>query len=93
MNRMDSESNENVYGRFGMTIKGEGMSCGMVEVVKLSTLRWFGHLERLCEREMTRIHKREIDAGSLRGRPPVKWEDSVGVRERERERERERMQE
>ncbi len=39
MKRMDGESNENVYGRFGMVSMGEGMNCG---VVKYSTLRWFG---------------------------------------------------
>ncbi len=27
------------------------MSCGVVEMVKCSTLRWFGHLERMDERE------------------------------------------
>jgi len=54
VNRMDGESNENVYGRFGMASKGEGMSCGVVEMVKCSTLRWFGHLQRIGESEMTR---------------------------------------
>ncbi|RUM29363.1 MAG: hypothetical protein DSY42_06675 [Aquifex sp.] len=32
VNRMDGESNENVYRRFGMASKGEGMSCGVVEI-------------------------------------------------------------
>ncbi len=27
LNRIDSESKESVYGRFGMSVKGEGMSC------------------------------------------------------------------
>ncbi len=44
VNRMDGESNENVYINFGMSSRGEGMSCGVV-MVKRSTLRWFGHLE------------------------------------------------
>ncbi len=39
-----------VYGRYGMASKGEGMSCEVVEVVKRSTLRWFGHLERVDEK-------------------------------------------
>ena len=39
VNRMDGESNENVYRRLGMATKGEGMGCGVVEMVKHSTLR------------------------------------------------------
>jgi len=43
------------------------MSCGVV-VVKYSTLRWFGHLERMGESELTRrIYKSRIDVGSVRG--------------------------
>ncbi len=44
---MDGENNERVYNRFGKSTKGEGMTCGVVEGVKCSTLRWFGHLERM----------------------------------------------
>ncbi len=47
VNRMDGESNENVYIKFGILSRGEGMSCGVVEMVKHSPLRWFGHLERM----------------------------------------------
>ncbi len=50
VNRMDGESNENVYRKFGMSSRGEGMSCGGVEMLKRSTLRWFGHLEWMDER-------------------------------------------
>ncbi len=50
VNRMDGESNENVYRKFGMSNRGKGMSCGVVEMVKHSTLRWFGHLERMDKR-------------------------------------------
>ncbi len=68
MNRMDGESNENVYGRFGMVSKGEGMSSGVVEVAKCSTMRWFGHLERMDGTELTRrIYKSRTDAGNVRG--------------------------
>ncbi len=42
VNRIDVKSNENVYKRFGISSRGEGMSCEMV-VVKHSTLRWFEH--------------------------------------------------
>ncbi len=43
VNRMDGESSDNVYGRFGMSSKGKRMNCGVMEVVKCNTLRWFGH--------------------------------------------------
>ncbi len=86
--RMDGESNEDVYKKFGMSSRGGGMSCGVVKMVKRSTLRWFGHLERIDERELTKkVYRSKIDAGNVRGRPPTKWEDRVMeyVRERERE--------
>ncbi len=44
VNRMDGESNENVYRKLFISSRGEGMSCGVVEMVKRSTLRWFVHL-------------------------------------------------
>ncbi len=53
VSRMDGESHECVYERFGMSSMDERMSCVVVEVVKRSTLRWFGHLERMGESEMT----------------------------------------
>ncbi len=80
MNRVDGESNENVYRKFGMSSRGEGMSCGVVEIVKRSTLRWFGHLEWMDERELT--YRSKIDPGNVRGQPPIKWEDRVMERER-----------
>ncbi len=49
VSRMDGESNESVYGRSGMSSTGKGMSCGVVEVMKHSTLRWFGHLGKMGE--------------------------------------------
>ncbi len=67
VNRMDGESNKNVYKKFGMSSRGEGMSCGVV-MVKRNTLKWFGHLERMDERELTKkIYKSKIDAGNVRG--------------------------
>ncbi len=70
-----------------LVCRGEGMSCGVVEMMKHSTLRWFGHLERMDESELTkRIYKSEIDAGNVRGQPPIKWEDKAleYVRKRKR---------
>ncbi len=55
---MDGESNENVYNRFGMSSKGEGMKRGVVEGVKCNALRWCGHTERMAESKMTKIVNR-----------------------------------
>ncbi len=38
LNRMDDESNESMYGKFGMSFKSEGRNCGVLEVVKYRTL-------------------------------------------------------
>lgn len=43
LNKMDSESNESVNGRFGMSVRSKLLNCGVM-VVKRSTLKWFGHL-------------------------------------------------
>ncbi len=37
VNRMDGESNEYLYRKSGMSGRGEGMSCGVVEMVKHNT--------------------------------------------------------
>ena len=54
VSRLEGESNESVYNRFCMTCKGEGMMCGVVEWIKRNALRWFGHIERMDEKEMTK---------------------------------------
>ncbi len=54
-----------------------------MEVVKRGTLRWFGLLERMGADKLTeRINKSGVDDVDVRGRSPVKWEDSVGILER-----------
>jgi len=82
---MDGGNKESVYGRFGMSVKGEGMNCGVVEVVKRNTLKWFGHLKRMGESEMTRrIYKGGVDAVGVRGRLPCKMGGQIaGVQEGE----------
>ncbi len=85
--RMDGESNERVYNRCGMSSKGEGMKCGVVEGVKCNTLRWFGHMERMAENVITKrvyMSTRMVGVVGARGRLPVKWGDRVleCVRER-----------
>ncbi len=83
--RLDGESYESVYNRFGMTSKGEGMKCGVVEGVKHNTLRWFGHMERMIKYVMTkRVYMSIVDVVGARGRPPVKWGDRVLEYMRER---------
>ncbi len=78
LNRMDGESNESVYGKFGMSFKYEGMNCGVLEVVKCSTLRWSGHLERMRGDEIIKnIYMGGVDAVSVRGRHLIKWEDKM----------------
>ncbi len=65
--RMDGESNESVYHRFGMSSKGEGMKGGVVERVKCNTLRWFDHMERMAGNVMTkRIHMSMVDVVDAR---------------------------
>ncbi len=50
LNRMDGESKESVHGKLSVFFKSKEINCEVVEVVKHSTLRWFGHLERMGER-------------------------------------------
>ncbi len=70
--RMDGMSNESVYEHFGMCHRGEGKKCGVVKEVKRQTLKWFGHMERMEESEMTRtVYVREIRRGNAKERPPV----------------------
>ncbi len=40
---MDGESNENIYRKFGMSSKGEGMSCGVVEEMHELEGEWRKH--------------------------------------------------
>ncbi len=78
LNRMDGESNESVYEKFCMSFKSEGMNCGLVEVVKCRTFKWFGHLERMVGDELTKkIYKSRVDTVGVKGIPLIKWEDRV----------------
>ncbi len=46
VSRWDGKSNEDTYGRFGMS-EAVGMDCRVVEWVKRSTLRLYGHVMRI----------------------------------------------
>lgn len=45
--RSDSESNISVYGSCGMGPCASKVKDGVVEWVKINTLRWFGQTERM----------------------------------------------
>ncbi len=47
----------NVYERCGMRGCGSGVQCGVVEWVKRSTLRWFGHTERMENEEFVKVYR------------------------------------
>ncbi len=66
--RMNGESNESVYNRFGMSSKGEGMTCRVVDGVRHNILRWFDHMERMAENEMTkRLYMSMVNEVGARG--------------------------
>ncbi len=55
-----------------------GMDCGVVEWVKRSTLRWYGHVMRMNECAFTkRVFESTIEGRGVVGRPPVKWINRV----------------
>ncbi len=60
--RWYGERNEDTNGRFGVSEAAVGMDCGVVECVKRSTLRWYGHVMRMNECDFTRrVHERTIE--------------------------------
>ncbi len=77
VSRWDCVSNENVYERCGMRVCGSGVGCGLVEWVKRSTLRWFGHVERMENEEFVKVYLSSVESSSRRGRPRGRWEDRV----------------
>ncbi len=74
----DGLSNESVYERCGMRGRGSGVGCGVVEWVKRSILRWFGHIERMGNEEFVKkVYLSSVEGTNRRGRPLVRWEDGV----------------
>ncbi len=60
-----------------MSGRESGVGCGVVEWVKRSTLRWFGHLERMGNDELVkRVYLSSVEAINRRGRPLGRWEDT-----------------
>ncbi len=77
MSRWDGVSNESMYERCGMRGCESGVGCGAVEWVKRSTLRWFGHVERMENEEYVKAYLSSVEGRNRRGRPLGRWEDRV----------------
>ena len=75
--RLERESNERIYNRYGMSERGVGMECGVIEWVKRNTLRWFGHVGRMQGGVCKEVYESGVRGGGVRGRPPVKWINRV----------------
>ncbi len=55
-----------------------GVGCGVVEWVKRSTLRWFGHIERMGNEEFDKkVYLSSVEGTTRRGRLFERWEDRV----------------
>ncbi len=51
---------------------------GGMEWVKRSTLRWFGHIERMENEEFVKkVYWSSVEGPNRRGRPLGRWEDRV----------------
>ncbi len=61
-----------------MSGRGSGVMCGVVEWVKRSTLRWFGHIERMRnEKFVKKVYLSSAEGTNRKGRPLGRWEDRV----------------
>ncbi len=50
----------------------------MVEWVKRSTLRWFGHIKMMGNEEFVKkVYLSSVEVTNFRGRPLARWEDRV----------------
>ncbi len=45
--------------------------------MKRSTLRWFGHIERMGNEEFVKVYLSSVEGTNRRGRPLGRWEDKV----------------
>ncbi len=66
-----------MYERCGMRGRGSGVGCGVAEWVRRSTLRWFGHIERMENEEFVKVYLSSVDGPNRRGRPLGRKEDRV----------------
>ena len=73
VSRCGGLSNETVYERCGMQGRGSGVRCGVVEWVKRSTLRWFGHIEMMGNEELVKqAYLSSVEGTNRRGRLPLR---------------------
>ncbi len=56
---------------------GSGVGCGGVEWVKMSTLRWFGHIERMENDFVKKVYWSSVEGPNRKGRLLGRWEDRV----------------
>ncbi len=76
--RWNGLSNKSVYERCSMRGYGNAVGCGVVEWVKRSTLRWFGHIVRMGNEEFVKtVYLSSVEGMSRWGRPLERWEDRV----------------
>ena len=69
----DRVRNEEIRRRCGGGVRIE-------ERVDRSVLRWYGHVERMgTERVVKRVYESSVDGKRARGRPRLRWSDSVRV--------------
>ncbi len=73
VSRWDRLKNE----RRGMRGSGSGVECGVVEWLKRSTLRWFGHIERMGNEEFVEVYFSNVEGTNSTGRLLIRWEDRV----------------
>lgn len=74
MRQKNEEDNKNVYKRRSMGERVIGVNCQ----VKFNTLKWFGHVETIKDREFTNsVDMSEVQGPGVRGMPLVKWENRV----------------
>ncbi len=78
MSRWDGLTKESVCERCGMRGRGSGVGCGGVEWVKRSTLRCFGHIERMGNEEFVKqVYLSSVEGMNRRVRLLGRWEDRV----------------
>ncbi len=71
-------SNESVYERCGMRGCGSEVGCSVVKWVKRSTLRWFGHSERMeNEKLVKKLYLSSAEGPNMGEKPLGRWEDRL----------------
>ncbi len=67
-----------MYERCDMRGRGSGVGCGVVEWMKRSTMRWFGHIQRMENEDFVKkVYWSSVEGPNRRGRPLGRWEDKV----------------